>query len=259
VSQEPAAGVPAEDTAVVEWGGKEERPSRGTLLLRAFTQARRDRRLVPVIAGLGAIAIFASFVSEWQLTVLSADSEVFGPRQVGTSIPAGIGELGGWGAGYLIGVFVLAACTGLVLFGRLSVRDHARIVGLTAAGVLVAVLAATVSYLDDESLLLRPAILYGQTELQLEYGRGPTMAFLGVGALGVALFLAGRLMPARPAVAPDAIGAQEPAPAEEPDWPWRRRAPRPEPELESDLPPPADLTVAPTAPFVPLPDQKAED
>jgi hypothetical protein len=259
VSQEPtpAAGVPADDTAVVEWGGEEQRPSRRAMLAKAFAGAGRDHRLVPVVAGLGAIAIFASLIGEWQLTTIT-DPETFGPNAVTAPISADLGQLQGWAAGYVLGIFALAACVGLVLFGRPAVRHHARIVGLTTAGVLLALLAAITAYLNDDSIYLGPAA-FNDVNHEVAYGRGLTMAFLGVGALAVALYLAGRLMPAPPPAAETAAAQAAEPPTEEPDWPWRRRDARQPHEVESDLPAPADLTVAPTAPFVPLPDQKSDD
>jgi hypothetical protein len=259
MSQEPQADIGArlDETAVVEFGA-DEPPRKRPRVTQVLTAVRRDWRLVPVIAGLSAVAIFASLVGEWQTTTFT-DPELLAPGQAAEPANASVGELGGFGTGYLIGIFVLIGCVGLLLFGRPSMRDQVRILGLTTAGVVLAILVGATVWLDERSVAIPAADMFIGPEGQryvLAYGRGLTMAFLGVAGLAVALYLAGRLMPvppAQPAVAADA----EPRPdaVEQPDWPWRRpRAPREPDELDSDLPPPADLTVAPTAPFVPMHD-----
>src|SRR5690348_11115958 len=54
---------------VVEFGAPPQRRRRwsSTGLLRQLTA---DRRMVPVAAALAAVAVFASLVSEWQLTTV---------------------------------------------------------------------------------------------------------------------------------------------------------------------------------------------
>ena len=52
-------------------------------------------------------------------------------------IPTDVMDLGGWAAGYLIGVFGLVATTVLVLFGPPAGRRYARLIGLSVGGVLV--------------------------------------------------------------------------------------------------------------------------
>ncbi|BCB86006.1 hypothetical protein [Phytohabitans suffuscus] len=266
MSQEPQADVDArlDEPAVMEFGPdqavrKRPRPS------QIFTAVRRDWRLVPVVAVLSAVAVFASLVGEWQTTTFT-QPDLFGPG-ITQPVVAGLADLGGFGTGYLIGVFVLVACTGLVLFGRPGVRDQVRILGLCAAGVSGAVLVGTAVWLDGTSATLGATGYFIGPQgpvYELAYGRGLTTAFLGVAGFALALYLAGRLMPAppaQPAAAAVTTAAAEAGPAPEAgepvDWPWRRpRAPQEPEDLDSDLPPPADLTVAPTAPFVPMPDGK---
>jgi hypothetical protein len=261
MSQEPQAdtGARLDEPAVVEFGADEpvrKRPRAAQI----FTAVRKDWRLVPIFAGLSAVAIFASLVGEWQTTTFTQQQVVIPPDQLPPPATAGVADLGGFSTGYLIGVFGLVGCMGLILFGRPAMRDQLRILGLTAAGVSGAVLVGTAVWLDSHSATYATARLFfgpqGPT-YELAYGRGLTMAFLGVAGLAAALFLAGRLMPAPPAqMAAPAVGTEaEPQheTAAQVDWPWRRPRTAQEPEdLDSDLPPPANLTVGPTAPFVPM-------
>jgi hypothetical protein len=267
MSQEPQADVGArlDGPAVVEFGADEPAPKRPRAA-QVFAAVRRDWRIVPILAGLSAVAIFASLVGEWQTSTFTLQ------QQSGVQLDdlpppavAGVADLGGFSTGYLIGVFVLVGCMGLVLFGRPAMRDQLRILGLTAAGVSAAILVSATVWLDSHSAAYATdRVFFGRQgpTYELTYERGLTMAFLGVAGLAVALYLAGRLMPAppaQPAVAADADAGPGPRTdaVEQVDWPWRRPRSAPEPDdLDGDLPPPADLTVAPTAPFVPMHESK---
>jgi hypothetical protein len=263
MSQEPRndVGARVDEPAVVEFGADEPVRKRPRAA-QVFAAVRHDWRLVPVIAGLSAVAIVASFVGEWQVTTFD-QPDIFGPGPT-PPITADLPDLGPFATGYLIGVFLLVACMALVLFGRPAMRDQLRILGLTAAGLSAAVLIGIAVWLDGDSAALASTFFVGPQGLtfDVQYGRGLTMAFLGVAGFGLALYLAGRLVPARPAAVAAASTEEEAAPqsgtAEQVDWPWRRPRAQQEPDdLDSDLPPPADLTVGPTAPFIPLPDGKA--
>jgi hypothetical protein len=265
MSQEPQAEVGArlDEPAVVEFGADEpvrERPRASHIL----TAVRRDWRLVPIIAGLSAVALFASMVGEWQITTFT-QPDLFSPGQT-PPLSVGLADMGAFATGYLIGVFALVTCMALVLFGRPAMRDQLRIVGLTVAGVSGALLIGAAVWLDGRSAAIPSTFLIGQQGpiVELAYGRGLTMAFLGVAGFALALYLAGRLMPAPPAQPAVAAAGVDtgPAPQAEPvepvDWPWRRpRVAREPDDVDSDLPPPADLTVGPTAPFLPMPDGNA--
>lgn len=261
MSQEPQADIGArlDEPAVVEFGADQpvrKRPRASQI----FTAVRRDWRLVPILAGLSAVAVFASLIGEWQITTIT-QPDIFDSGRT-PPLSAGVAELGAYATGYLIGVFALVACTGLMLFGRPAIRDQVRIVGLTAAGVSGAILVGAAIWLDGSSAEAASAFFIGPQgpTYELEYGRGLTMAFLGVAGFALALYLAGRLMPApqaQPAAADAGDGEPLTEAAGDVDWPWRRPRTQQEPdELDSDLPPPADLTVAPTAPFVPMQDGK---
>jgi hypothetical protein len=210
-----------------------------------------DRRVVPLAAAVGAVAVFASLVSEWQIT--SVDTTPFGGTDAGTrQVSASIADLGALGAGYLAGLFVLATAVVLLLFGPAGTRPYARLVGLTAGGVLLAVVAAAASDLDGVSRsIARVYLIDLDTEdVVLRYGRGLWCAVFGVAATVLALYLAGRHLAA---AAPDETTAED-APEPEAVWSWRR--PRAAEEEESPVEEPFDLTVSPVTPFMSLSDDR---
>jgi hypothetical protein len=234
--------------AVVEFGPASGPPGPAPhrpALSRLLTGARLDDRAVPVIAGLGAVAVFVSMFSPWQLTL--ANVSLASDDGVQMRLSAGLTELGSLGSGYLMGVFAVAACTALVLFGAPPVRQHARLAGLGVSGALFALVIALGVQLSQHSVVVREEVLGRQPDTS--YRTGMYLAFAGVAALGVALYLAGRLP------APVHGDAEAGAEAKEPSlWRWPRRPAKP--AAGADVPPPpADLTVSPTTPFVRTPDQ----
>lgn len=253
-----------DDAAVVEFGAQEPR-SRRAALTDALSKLRGDHRVVPVVAGLAALALFASLAGEWQVTTIN-EPDFFGQGLAAAPVSAGLGELGGWAAAYLIGVFALVGCVALVLFAQPAVRDLARVIGLAMAGTLGAVVVAISFDLSDRSVAVASLGIYNgpdAPQYELTYGRGLTMAFLGVGGLALALYLAGRLMPAPTQVdAAATAGAAAPpdgaaeSQAESADWPWRRPSAK---QAPAEVPQPIDLTVSPATPFVPLSDQPDRD
>jgi hypothetical protein len=252
-----------DDAAVVEFGAREQR-SRRAALADAVTKLRHDHRVVPVVAGLAALALFASLVGEWQVTTIN-EPDFFGPGLTTPPVSSGLGELGAWAAAYVIGLFVLVNCAALVFFAPPAVRVLARVLGLAAAGTLGAVLVAIAFDLNDRSLAITSlGYITGPEapDYELTHGRGLTMAFLGVGGLAFALVLAGRLMPVPAPVAAAGV-SDAPPPADgkvespaEADWPWRRPTTT---EPAAEVPQPIDLTVSPATPFVPLSDQPDRD
>jgi hypothetical protein len=211
----------------------------------------RDRRVVPLAAVLGGVALFASLVSEWQVTTI--DTVVFNSEDGRQPIPSDLFDLGGWSAGYVVGVFVLVTATVLVLFGPPAGRRYARLAGLSVGGVLLAVLAALGPTLNDVSRTLGYVIRYQVQRSQYEVtdGRGLWCAVVGVLAVMVALYLAGRH------TAPVVVSATD-VPAEPLDEAsfWRR--PHAATVDDEDRPPdaPFDLTVGPTTPFTSLNDDR---
>ena len=202
-----------------------------------------DGRAAPLLAVLAGVALFASLVSEWQVTAVS--SALIGDDAGGfQTVPTDVVDLGAWGGGYLVGLFLLVGATVLAMFGPAEGARYARLVGLSTGGVLLAMLLALASSLDDSSrvgaIFLFPV---SEDQMRLSYGRGIWCALFGVAAAMVALHLAGRHQ--RPDAATDV-----------PRWSWRR--PRPAPEEDDERPPaePFELTVGPATPFTSLTDDR---
>src|SRR4051794_31869235 len=118
--------------------GDEERPARPAL--RWLAGLRDDRRIAPVAAGLGAVALVVSLLAEWQVT--SVHQGLFGGDEEAAtrSLTTGVGDLGGWTGCYLAGLFVLVGVVTLLLFGPWPGRAYARLVALSTGAVLAVVL-----------------------------------------------------------------------------------------------------------------------
>jgi len=237
---------------VVEFGGDApvSRPRRQAGgFLRALAT---DRRVVPLTALLGAVAVFASLVSEWQVTTV--DSEEFtggiGPRTVST----GLVDLGTLGTAYLIGLFPLVAAVILAMFGPAAGRRWARLGGFGVGGTLLAVLFATAASLGGESRVV-PNIVrmqFDKDQVQFAYGRGLWCAAAGVALAMLALHLADRHRPKTP-VPPSESEEAPPPVADDSGWGWRRP---PAAREESDPDQPLELTVGPAKPFTSLGDDR---
>ena len=225
---------PEEDTA------REQRRSRPGVHL---AELAGDRRIMPLAAALGGVALFGSLVSEWQIT--SIDGSLFGDGEVGIRpLETTVADLGSLGGGYLTGLLLLVPAVVLTMFGPAAGRRYTRLAGLSIGGVLLGILAATGSHLGDTSLTVGQPGLNGLEENQvtITHGRGIWCAAAGVALMLLAMYLAGRA----PGAAPS---QQQEAPVEEPPavWSWRRPAPN---EAEEGPPEaPFDLTVAPAKPF----------
>ena len=246
-------GQPQE--SVVEFGVQqgEPRPGRPRWHTGGFLAGlAADRRTVPLSALLGAVAVFGSLVSEWQVT--SVDLTAFGGvRTSDRPMTAGVADLGGWGGGYLAGLFVLSAAIVLVLFGPAPGRRYARLIGLSGGGVLLGTLVAMAQSLrhGSRALDLVYTLSLSPDQLRLTYGRGLWCAFAGVAAAMLALYLAGRHIPEPAEPVADRPAGDRPAPeTESAAWSWRRppsdRDDRERPAVE-----PFDLTVSP-APYTQL-------
>lgn len=246
----PTGASPTPQEAVVEFGPDPDAapgPRRRWNLSGLLPSLAADRRAVPLAAAVGAVALFASLVSEWQVT--SMDTAPFGgPGARIRPVAAGVADLGALGAGYLTGLFVLAAAVVLMLFGPPAAGAYARLVGLGTAGVLLAIVAALASDLGDVSRAIDRIFMLQLDEdrLVLTYGRGIWCAGFGVAALLLALYLAGRHTTP---VASEAEGDSGAAPEPLVVWSWRR--PRTGPD-EAAPEEPFDLTVSSTTPFTSL-------
>ncbi|MDG4827719.1 hypothetical protein O7627_00175 [Solwaraspora sp. WMMD1047] len=249
------------EVATVEWG--ETEPGRRSRSTRWLTGIGQDHRLVPVLAGLGVAGVIASLVGEWSVTTVPNA----GANGEAVRLPGGVADVANFGAGYLIGLLGVIGSIALVLFGAPASRHNARVLGLALTGGVLVLLVAATTALDQGT----ERLLFGASEgLQIAYGRGLTMAFLGTAALGLALLLAGRFVQPPPtAIATGATAAAPPAsgaptsgtpatdaelPADGPgDWPWRRpgagRGQSTDLGQHDDRPAPTDLTVGPATPF----------
>lgn len=226
----------SDDIVGGQWGGDGPRPSGHR---RSVTQLLRNRSMPLVLAGLGAVAGLASLTQTWvvvHLSPFSPGGDTFQETVVGTDR---LGLL------YLVGILGMAVTVALALYGTGATRSNARVAGLALAAALLAVLVAGMTTIGDQG-----------TGSDTKYGRGMVAALLTCALLGAAVLLApagGRSEPGAGAATPE-DGAATPeddaaAPAEGAATPARRtRAPRR--AAADDLPPPADLTVRPTAPFI---------
>lgn len=198
-----------------------------------------DRRVVPVAAALGAVALVVSLLSEWQLTTI--DQTIFGDSEVGNRpLSSGVGDLGGWGAGYLVGVSALVVVVNLLIFGPGAGRAYARVAALALGGMQLAVLAGLVREMTRISFGLNRVftLTVDDDQFTLTAGRGVYCAFAGVLTLMLAAWLAESVAGAAPAGG--SAGH---------DSPWTESETRA--EEFPDAPP--GLTVAPSAPFQPVP------
>jgi hypothetical protein len=244
--------MPETGEAVVEFGPDDDAvraPRRRVPVGDFLTGLAGDRRLVPLAAALGGVALFGSLISEWQVTQI--DGAFFGDGDVGNRpLAADLADLGGWGGGYLTGLFLLVAAVVLTLFGPAAGRGYARLTALSVGGVLLAMVAAEVSYLGDTSRIVGQlsATNLDEDQLSVSHGRGVWCAAAGVALMVLSMVLAGRHLEAGPAQVPATReDAGLPMAAEDaPVWSWRRPA-----GGEEDGPPdaPFDLTVTPVKPF----------
>ncbi|GAA4594991.1 hypothetical protein BJY16_001511 [Actinoplanes octamycinicus] len=218
---------------VVEFGPAE--PPSGSRAGGFLRGLGTDARLAPLVAALGAVAGFASLISEWQVTTV--EGLEFNSDEVGETkmLPADLIDLGGIGAAYLGGLFLLVIAVVLTLFGPEAGRRYARVAGLGAGGVLLALLLAMVQLINDATRVIARfyTIDLSAENLKLAYGRGLWCALAGVAAGLLALWLSGRDSgPAAPSR-------------------WRRSTP-----ADDEPDEPLELSIMPTAPFASHPSDR---
>lgn len=247
--------MPETEEAVVEFGpgdDAEERMGRRTPIGGYLAGLAGDRRLVPLAAALGGVALFGSLISEWQVTVI--DGELWGDGAAAArSLETTVADLGSWGSGYLAGLLLLVTAVVLTLFGPPAGRRYARLSALSVGGVLLAMVAALTSYLGDTSAVLGQlnAVVLEDNKIAISHGRGGWCAAAGVALVLLAMILAGRHQVVAPAAVDAAADAEPAAAAETAVWSWRRPA-----AGEEDGPPdaPFGLTVTPAKPFTTSPE-----
>ncbi|WP_433372379.1 hypothetical protein ACQPZX_49350 [Actinoplanes sp. CA-142083] len=245
----PPAVPPADD--VVEFGG-DARPARRRWSTAGLSRSLiTDRRVVPLAAVLGAVALLASLISEWQVTTV--DSEVFGGEVGAHPLATDVTDLGALGTGYLVGFFPLVCAVVLTMFGPAAGRRWARLAGMSVAGTMLALLFATASSLGGQSRTVPNlyTLQFDKDQVQVVYGRGLWCAVAGVLLAMAALYLAERHQPAPPAAY---TPAEPPAASDESAWRWRRPPSPREEERPADQP--LELTVGPAKPFTSLGDDR---
>ncbi|MBQ1074013.1 hypothetical protein KBX06_12710 [Micromonospora sp. C31] len=227
----------SDGAAVLEWGTAE--PDGPRRFGRTFSGLGRDRRLPVLLAALGAVAALASMVGEWQvMTIPNAGPQGNTPLRV----PGGVSDVGGFGVGYLVGLFALVCAMVLALRGTGAVRPNARLAGLALAGSLLGLLVATAASLDEAG---QRVFFYSTDDgFRAEYGRGLVTAFVACALFAAALKLAPADAAPLAEETDDGHGADVGDDAEPVGWGRRAR------NVADDGPPaPADLTVGPAIPF----------
>ncbi len=219
---------------MLEFGAE---PRRAPFSVRLLASLSTDHRIVPLVAGLGAVSAFTSLVSEWQVTTV--DGHVSDGAGVGVEVlTAGLDDLGSLGTGYVVGIFALAVAAALALLGPPTGRHYAHVTGLSVGATLTAVLLALTFTLRDRSRIL-PQIYTlqanGNGHITIAYGRGLWCGFFAVLAATAALYLSSRQSAA--------AGGQAPRPS---GWSWRRTRTT---EPDRGRPEPYELTVSATQPF----------
>ena len=149
---------------VVEWGS-DDQPRLAAVAARLRLT---EYQLRNTIAGTGAVVALLSLFLDWRVTT------------VGTSVVnrSTVMDLGAPGAAYLVGLMALAALCTTILFGQEALRAPLRLAALGWAGALFGVLLATAASLRT-------------------YGSGTILAIVGVGLLGLAIYLTDRTRPLR--------------------------------------------------------------
>ncbi|MBB2944724.1 hypothetical protein FB565_004457 [Actinoplanes lutulentus] len=222
----------SDSESVIEFGAPEaaEKPRRFTYL----RDLGSDRRVPALVAGIGGVAAFASLISEWQVTTMDNIAFVDGEPVQSEMFPANLIDLGGAGAAYLGGLFLLVTAVVLTLFGPVAGRRYTRLAGLSLGGMQIALLLAVIQMLGSQSLLVSRflSVQINDDPPVVEYGRGIWCALAGVAAALVALWISDR--------------------APEPDDNERRVITRT--DDEEPLPDaPLELSITPSAPFAQFP------
>ncbi|HWG99026.1 MAG TPA: hypothetical protein VNV66_06815 [Pilimelia sp.] len=250
MTEPPSGTSPA--PAVLQWGSDPAPGRAGGLPPRAVHRATR------ALALAGGAALAGSLFTTWRritFTTPRGDEHVVGlPREITTSAL----DLAAPGAAYLFGVLALGALGTIALSGAGS-RRTARLGALAVCAGLLILLAAIVHHLQGHpSSDVTTWFTYHldqQPETDTSYGAGLYLAFGGLLLGGLAL------LPQPTGTDPAGPGGVAAAPREAgtaaadggPTPPagglaaWRRPADPDGPDA------PLDLTVAPAAPFLPVP------
>jgi hypothetical protein len=150
-----------------------------------------DHRVPVLVAGVGAVAAFASLISEWQTTTVRNIAFADGEPAQAQMFKTNLIDLGGLGAAYLAGLFLIVTAVVLTLFGPPAGRRYSRLTGLSVGGVQLALLVAAVQMLGDRSLLISEflSVQLSEDAPQVAYGRGIWCALAGVAAALTVLWI----------------------------------------------------------------------
>ena len=211
---------------------------------RTLPGTRRTASLA--LASLGALAGAVSAGGVW-IDFVFPDLLLENGEPFADTVP--VSSLGGYGAAYLLGFLALLIGAALALFGSAGLRRDVRIAVLALGGGLLVLLIMVTR--NAEGLARAPLGAGRQLIVQADIGAGLTAGFACVGALMLAVHLAGRADSLHD-TGNGGSGAVPVAPTE----PVPDVVPGTGPALgpDAELRPPADLTVAPTDPFI-RPDQ----
>ncbi|MFS8478409.1 MAG: hypothetical protein FWJ93_05470 [Micromonosporaceae bacterium] len=214
----------------VEWGSDDSRPDRG----RRFTLGTPPRNPKAVTGGLAALGFLLLLIGEvlpW-LEMRPVRGQDL-PAELDTT--PGLTEVASWQApAYYIGLIALLALTALALAGRPRARLGAAAAAVGVAAGQSVLLAGLYTSIQKGGQLTG---LFGRMPegfAQFHTGDGFYSATAGIVLVtGAAVLAAQWSVAARPTAPAADNGAREPAEVEPAEWAGQ----------------PADLTVAPAAPF----------
>lgn len=164
--------------------------SLGGLAERPLTWARalptRDLAAI-VLAGVGTLLLYVSFLVDWQIIELDT----------GRQVHAGIAEIPTWGTVYVLSAMVLVALFVCVVALPTSLGGSSRVIGIAWAFGVAGILTAVLVRLTDTPVLVDGALpreLPGGpaqvTGVDASWGWGPVSAAVGVALLTGAFFAA---------------------------------------------------------------------
>lgn len=223
-------------TDTVEWG-REDGPAGGRRRLTLSTPPRNPRAVTGGLAALGFVLVLAGEALPWLEMKPTGDAGERSELPVTLDTSMRLADVAVWQTpAYYIGLTALFALAALALAGRPRTRLAAATAAVgVAAGQTVLLAGLHASFQDGGQL----TALYGRIPegiAEFSVGEGFYSATVGVLLVAGAAALAARwsaTAPTRPTAVDAGNGARDPAEVEPAEW--------------ADQP--ADLTVAPAAPF----------
>jgi len=222
-------------TDTVEWG-REDGPAGGRRRLTLSTPPRNPRAVTGGLAALGFVLVLAGEVLPWLEVRPTGDAREQDVLPPGLDTSLGLASVAVWQTpAYYIGLTALFALAALALVGRPRTRLGAATAAVGVAAGQTVLLAGLHASIQDGGQL---TALYGRIPegiAEFSVGEGLYSATVGILLVAGAAALAARwsATATRPTAADAGNGARDPAEVEPAEW--------------ADQP--ADLTVAPAAPF----------